>query len=298
MTSRHRILGASLSAPGPAPDTGWWTAQARAAEAAGLDFVIVESGPLDPLLLAARLAAQTGRIGIVAAAATTTTEPFAISSALATIDVIADGRAGWLAQAVAADVAAGTVTWEIPGDVIADAAEHVDAVGALWDSWEDGAEIRDAETDRFIDRSRVHHVHLRGAHLSVRGPSITPRPPQGHPLIAVRAGAEDARRLAAAGAEVLVTADPAAPALPGLLRLLEVSVAGAGAGPGVAALLDEHDAFDGFVLHADDLADTLATLVPELEARGVRPPPQDGVTTLRERLGLGPATNRFDGAAT
>lgn len=159
---------------------------ALAAEAAGLDFVTVEPGPLDTLLVAARLAAQTTRIGIVPVVPTTTTEPFHVSTALATIDVISGGRAGWLAEVVAPADARGTVTWAVPDDVDGDAAEHMAVVRALWDSWEDGAEIRDAATARFVDRDRLHHVDFRGTHLSVRGPSITPRPPQGHPVILSR----------------------------------------------------------------------------------------------------------------
>ena len=53
----------------------------------------------------------------------------------------------------------------------------------LWDSWEDDAEIRDAATGRFVDRGKLHYIDFVGPHFSVRGPSITPRPPQGQPLI-------------------------------------------------------------------------------------------------------------------
>jgi alkanesulfonate monooxygenase SsuD/methylene tetrahydromethanopterin reductase-like flavin-dependent oxidoreductase (luciferase family) len=59
----------------------------------------------------------------------------------------------------------------------------VEAVRRLWDSWEDDAEIRDAATGRFIDRDKLHYIDFEGKHFSVKGPSITPRPPQGQPLV-------------------------------------------------------------------------------------------------------------------
>ncbi|GAA3159157.1 hypothetical protein GCM10010466_57420 [Planomonospora alba] len=55
----------------------------------------------------------------------------------------------------------------------------------LWDSWEDDAEIRDVATGRFIDRDKLHHVDFAGRGFSVKGPSITPRPPQGQPVVTV-----------------------------------------------------------------------------------------------------------------
>jgi alkanesulfonate monooxygenase SsuD/methylene tetrahydromethanopterin reductase-like flavin-dependent oxidoreductase (luciferase family) len=65
-----------------------------------------------------------------------------------------------------------------------EAADYVEVVRRLWDSWEDDAEIRDVATGRFIDRAKLHYIDFTGAQFSVKGPSITPRPPQGQPLVA------------------------------------------------------------------------------------------------------------------
>ena len=73
----------------------------------------------------------------------------------------------------------------------------------LWDSWEDDAEIRDAATDRFLDAEKVHTVDFDGQWFSVRGPSITPRSPQGQPVIAALAHAEVPYRFAAASADLV-----------------------------------------------------------------------------------------------
>ena len=192
------LTGTTLTDTSPIPDRERWVARVRAAEAAGVDVVVIEPGPADAALVAALVAARTERIGILVRIATAVTEPFHVSTQLATIDVVSGGRAGWLVEVGALD--GRTTTWPAPaGDGTADAAEHVDVVRALWDSWEDGAEVRDAAAGRFLDRSRVHHVDHVGEHLAIRGPSITPRPPQGN-LPVVAAGPLAAR----VGADVVV----------------------------------------------------------------------------------------------
>src|SRR6187431_2987309 len=52
-------------------------------------------GRLDAALVAARLAPRSRGIGLVPTVATTHTEPFHVSKAIATIDHVRRGRAGW-----------------------------------------------------------------------------------------------------------------------------------------------------------------------------------------------------------
>jgi alkanesulfonate monooxygenase SsuD/methylene tetrahydromethanopterin reductase-like flavin-dependent oxidoreductase (luciferase family) len=72
----------------------------------------------------------------------------------------------------------------------------------LWDSWEDDAEIRDVASGRFVDRTKLHYIDFQGSRFSVKGPSITPRPPQGQPIVAALGHGEAAYRLIAASADV------------------------------------------------------------------------------------------------
>jgi alkanesulfonate monooxygenase SsuD/methylene tetrahydromethanopterin reductase-like flavin-dependent oxidoreductase (luciferase family) len=98
-------------------------------------------------------------------------------------------------------------------DLFAEAADYVEVVRRLWDSWEDGAEIRDVATGRFVDRERLHYVDFDGRWFSVKGPAITPRPPQGQPVVAALAHVDLAYRLAASSADlVFVTPQDAADA--------------------------------------------------------------------------------------
>ena len=78
-----------------------------------------------------------------------------------------------------------------------EAADYVEVVRRLWDSWEDDAEIRDAATGRFIDRGKLHYIDFTGDYFSVKGPSITPRPPQGQPVVSALGHASVPYRLIA-----------------------------------------------------------------------------------------------------
>lgn len=222
-------------------DSAYWVDLTRRAEAGIVDLVTFEDSfgvPIDPFvdptgertdrvrvrldaeLVAARVAPVTQHVGLVPVVTTTHTEPFHVSKALATLDYVSRGRAGWQVRvsgssAEAAltgrrefpeltyeDFAAGRGTEHI-AEQFAEAGAAVETVRALWDSWEDDAEIRDVETRRFIDRDKVHHVDVETRWFSVRGPSITPRPPQGQPVVTALAHSTVPYELAARTADVV-----------------------------------------------------------------------------------------------
>jgi alkanesulfonate monooxygenase SsuD/methylene tetrahydromethanopterin reductase-like flavin-dependent oxidoreductase (luciferase family) len=197
---------------------GYWADLVAEAEQGLLDFVTIEDGlgpqsshfldpdertdqvrgRLDAVLIASRIAPLTRHIGLVPTAVVTHTEPFHLSKAIATLDYVSTGRAGVRVQITArpneaAHFGRRTIprieAYDSPGtqdlvtDLFDEAADYVEAVRRLWDSWEDDAEIRDAATGRFIDRDKLHYIDFEGRHFSVKGPSITPRPPQGQPLV-------------------------------------------------------------------------------------------------------------------
>jgi len=172
---------------------------ARLAECGVLDFVTLNDtfgppgdgqGRLDALAVLARVAPATERIGLVPAVTTTHTEPFHVSSAVATLDWVSRGRAGWTV-AVSETEAEARLVGRRPAapapELWAEAGEVADVSARLWDSWEDDAEIRDTATGRFVDRGKLHYVDFEGGTFRVRGPAIVPRPPQGHPVVAVAA---------------------------------------------------------------------------------------------------------------
>jgi alkanesulfonate monooxygenase SsuD/methylene tetrahydromethanopterin reductase-like flavin-dependent oxidoreductase (luciferase family) len=87
-------------------------------------------------------------------------------------------------------------------ELLEEAADYVEVIRRLWDSWDDDAEIRDAATGRFVDRDKLHYIDFAGRWFSVRGPSITPRPPQGQPVVSALAHAAPAYQLIARSADV------------------------------------------------------------------------------------------------
>jgi alkanesulfonate monooxygenase SsuD/methylene tetrahydromethanopterin reductase-like flavin-dependent oxidoreductase (luciferase family) len=212
------------AAPDRLFDPTYWVNLVQEAEAGLLDFASFEDalrlqsddpsgvdgrtdrvrGRLDAVLVASRVAPATRWIGLVPSVTVTHTEPFHLSKAIATLDYVSRGRAGVRVQVSArADEARhfgrrtlldgpesnfgppGEVA--TTGDLLDEAADWVEVVRRLWDSWEDDAEIRDGATGRFIDRDKLHYVDFASRFFSVRGPSITPRPPQGQPLVAALA---------------------------------------------------------------------------------------------------------------
>lgn len=205
----------------------YWIDQVSEARRGLLDFVTIEDsyrlrhvagddavcrapdpvrGRLDAVMIAARVAPLVPGIGLIPAAITTLTEPFLLSTQIATLDFISGGRAGWLAQvsARAEDAAyVGPRAVPAPDELLAEAADHIEVVRRLWDSWEDGAEIRDSITNRFLDRERIHPIDFTGPHFSVRGPSITPRPPQGQPIVTMVGDGHEAIEVADRRADVV-----------------------------------------------------------------------------------------------
>ena len=188
-------------------DAGYWADLVAEAERASLDFVTIEDslalqsdhpfkpdertdrvrGRLDAVLIAARIAPLTQRIGLVPTAIVTHTEPFHLSKSIATLDYVSTGRAGVRVQVSGRrDVAAhfGRSEPQQVSEYFAEAKDYVEVLRRLWDSWEDDAEIRDVATGRFIDRDKLHYIDFEGPWFAVKGPSITPRPPQGQPIVA------------------------------------------------------------------------------------------------------------------
>ncbi|WP_213813668.1 LLM class flavin-dependent oxidoreductase [Glaciihabitans sp. dw_435] len=217
----------------------YWIEQVATAERGLLDFVTIEdsfalqtgaafthddrtdhvTGRLDAVELAARIAPETTRIGLVPSTDTLQTEPFHLASALATVDFASRGRAGWRVRAGGARESENfgrretfelTLDWYRTPEGQAqiarqfdEAVDVIEVVRRLWDSWDDDAVIRDVPTGRFFDRDRVHHVNFESSSFSIAGPSITPRPPQGQVVVTALGHATVPYRLAARGADVL-----------------------------------------------------------------------------------------------
>ena len=151
------------------------------------------------------MAPLTQRIGLIPTVNVTHTEPFHIRKTIATLDYVSLGRAGVRVQVSAqSHVAAhfGRRTDLEADDLFREAADYVEVVRRLWDSWEDDAEIRDVATGRFVDRDKLHYIDFKGQWFDVKGPSITPRPPQAQPPVMALAHSTVPYRFAAEHADL------------------------------------------------------------------------------------------------
>ncbi|MEV6347354.1 LLM class flavin-dependent oxidoreductase [Actinoplanes sp. NPDC051851] len=303
-------------------DAPEWISRVRGADEAGLDFVTIEDGfgrhGPDAVLVASRVAPLTRDIGLVPVATTTHTEPFHLSTALATLDWVSRGRAGWQVRVSPDPAEFALVGIREPlgvEDLLAEAGDAVEVVRRLWDSWQDDAIVKDVATGRFIDRERLHYIDFAGRFFSVKGPSIVPRSPQGQPVVTALAhsaavwdaldadlffvtpsdvdgAARIVRRIPAGRkvfADLVVAANPVpsdAAVFTGDTEQLADLIAGW-----------EPSGISGFRLRPgtpDDLTSITRDLVPVLRERGLFRPSPGG--TLRERLGLPVAVNRYEGA--
>ncbi|MBW8795714.1 MAG: LLM class flavin-dependent oxidoreductase [Streptomyces sp.] len=318
-----------VARPGDLLTAGYWADLVAEAERGLIDFVTIEDGlglqsshygepdgrtdqvrgRLDAVLIASRIAPLTSHIGLVPTVIATHTEPFHISKAIATLDYVSTGRAGLRVQISARPNEAdhfGRRTFppidlaglrspagqERLAEHFDEAADYVEVVRRLWDSWEDDAEIRDAATGRFIDRDKLHYIDFEGSRFSVKGPSITPRPPQGQPLVTALGHQTVPYRLIARQADVgYVTPQDGADARAILAEIRAEQAAAGRSGDTVhvfgdlVVLLDDDaataearkdrlDALDGGALTSDarifaGTAARLADLLEEFAAEGL-----------------------------
>ena len=212
--------------PGELFTARYWADLAQEAERGLLDFVTIDDsltlqsarrgvpddrvdqvrGRLDAVLVAARVAPTTSQIGIVPVATTTHTEPFHISKAIATLDYVSAGRAGVQVRAsgtrleaeqfgrrvlpdleIRADNLRDPVVQQLIAERFDEAADYVEVLRRLWDSWEDDAEIRDV-SHRAVRRPRQAALHrLRGTVVQRAG-ALDHAPPPAGPAVGDRPG--------------------------------------------------------------------------------------------------------------
>jgi len=194
---------------------------ARKAEAAVLDNIFiadhvaiwdtVPSGlahyanpRLEPITLLAALSAVTEHIGLMATASTSYTEPYNLARYFASLDFLSEGRASWNVVTSWLPEEAANYGLELPehSTRYQRAAEFIDVVRKLWDSWEDEAVLIDKQSGYFADPERVHPLNHEGRFFKVRGPLNVPRPPQGHPIVVQAGSSESGKQLAAAQADI------------------------------------------------------------------------------------------------
>lgn len=327
MTQTHPLLlgigvdAAARDSSRPADWQGFWSALIARLDGVA-SFLTLEDGfarnddGLDAVLLANWLGPRSHSIGIIAGAAVNFLEPFHVSTAIATLDYVTQGRAGLWLQRLDQTRAeqAGRAIGQLNGfpaitahDLDRDAIDAAEVIRRLWDSWEEDTVIRDPVSQRFLDGAKLHYINFESPNFRVLGPSITPRPPQGQPVVAVSwTGTEDIA-LAKAADVVFVAGDRdqiaerAAQINGGSTASRPVLVADIAVGADAVERLKQTAAseFGAVRLVLSDpetqIDQVLHEILPALRSAGLVREPSGN--TLRARFGLPAAINRITTAA-
>ncbi|WP_432842460.1 NtaA/DmoA family FMN-dependent monooxygenase [Dactylosporangium sp. CA-092794] len=187
------------------------------AEAARIDALFVPDlltfgaqgtiGAQEPLVYVAALSQLTSRIGLIATVSTTFHHPYNLARLFGTLDHVSNGRAAWnLVTSAIGEENFGPDPLPGPEERYARAAETLEVVNALWDSWQPGALRPGPDGRAVLDREKIRPIGHRGRYFSVEGPLNIPPLPQGRPVL-IQAGQSTAGiELGARYAEVVFTA--------------------------------------------------------------------------------------------
>ena len=164
---------------------------------------------LEPVTVLSAAAVATRRIGLIATASTTYTDPFNLARQFASLDHISNGRIGW--NIVTSSLATAAANFSGTGQVshaerYARAEEFVTIVKALWDSWAEDAVADDRDGGLYARAERIRPINYKGDYYQVAGPLNMPRCPQGRPLLVQAGSSETGRGFAARHAEAVFTA--------------------------------------------------------------------------------------------
>jgi len=202
---------------------------ARSLERGGFDFLLIEDTSMvedsyggdaettlkygmfapknDPLPLVPLLAAQTKHLGFLPTISTIQYPPFLAARLLTTLDHLTEGRVG-------VNVVT-SVTHRVAQNFGFDqhlehderyemAAEWMDAVGQLWESWDADAVRFDEENNVYADHTKVHPVDFVGKYFKTRGPMNTIPGPQRRPVVSQAGNSVPGRELAAMTADTML----------------------------------------------------------------------------------------------
>jgi FMN-dependent oxidoreductase (nitrilotriacetate monooxygenase family) len=210
------------ASPLPLTDIEYFRDLARRAEAGLFDSIFLAdtlalmdtvthsaSTWLEPITTLGALTGSTERIGLIATASTTYSEPFNLARQFGSLDHISRGRVGWNIVTSWLAAAAGNFgdTSLVSHDERYERGEEfVQVAKALWDSWADDAVLDDRAGGRYARAGRIRPINHVGKYYRVAGPLNMPRGPQGRPVFVQAGSSETGRRFAARHAEAVFTA--------------------------------------------------------------------------------------------
>jgi len=154
---------------------------------------------IDPVVLASALAVNTEHIGLVTTISTTFNEPYNVARTMLTLDHLSGGRAGWNIVTTYDEMAArnyGMTQLPPKAERYARAAEFVEVVLKLWESWGEGSLVP-RPGGAVPHGPAIRPIDHAGRYFDVRGPLQTPRSPQGRPILFQAGASEEGKAFAA-----------------------------------------------------------------------------------------------------
>jgi alkanesulfonate monooxygenase len=160
----------------------------------------------EPMTLLSALSQVTQHVGLFATISATYAHPFAIARQVGSLDFLSKGRAGWNVVTSNSNEEAANFGYMEQLSSSARyrrANEAVDAVFGLWDSFEDGAFLRDRQSRNYLDPAKMHSLDFEGEFFKIKGPLNLPRPLQGRPVIAQAGRSQEGHEMAARTADIM-----------------------------------------------------------------------------------------------
>jgi long-chain alkane monooxygenase len=161
----------------------------------------------DPLPLVPLMTRATRRIGVVPTISTSFWPPYMAARMMTTLDHLTEGRVGINIVTSVNHRAAQNFGLDrhLEHDLRYDmAAEWLDVVGQLWESWDPDAIVLDEERSVYADHQKIHPIDFSGTYYKVRGPLNTIPGPQRRPVVAQAGSSPQGRQLAAGHADTIL----------------------------------------------------------------------------------------------
>ena len=169
---------------------------------------------LEPTTTVAALSLVTRQVGLGATVSTSFSEPFTVARTFQSLQHLSQGRVAWNVVTSSNEFSALNYNRERHyehDERYAIASEFVDVVRGLWDTWDEGAVVRDKQSGVYVDPAKVRRLDHKGRYFQVRGPLNVERSAHGHPLIIQAGGSEPGQELSARTADIVfsvVNGDP------------------------------------------------------------------------------------------
>lgn len=146
---------------------------------------------LDPIVSLTAISQVTNYVGLVSTISSTFSNPFTASRQLLSLDHITNGRVGW-------NLVTSMTDWEALNHSMKELPSHderyekADEFAALMNklflSWDSNEFLYNRSERKLINPVNIRPVNHNGTYFKVKGPSTTPKSPQGKP-VAMQAGA-------------------------------------------------------------------------------------------------------------